>query len=144
MKSPDRHLKVQGAKVIALGSYMGLDGGNAFLDFDDLPFVPRRLYTVYRVGQNVTRGNHAHGKYSQLYIASAGSCRLLLDNAISQDEVVLSLPSEGLLVPPLVWTVAADFTPGAALTVLSSGPFDPGEVIKSKDELRRLSLGTQP
>ncbi len=137
-------MKVDGARIISLGSHIGPDGGNDYLDFEDLPFVPRRMYMVHDVGKGVSRGNHAHRAYSQLLIASAGSCRLLLDDTISQDEVVLSKPYEGLLVPPLIWTAASDFTPGAVLTVLSSGPFDPSEFIKSKDDLSRLRLGAKP
>jgi hypothetical protein len=143
MKPSHRAVKVQGVKLMSLGSHIGPAGGNAFLDFRDLPFVPRRLYTVHGVGENMTRGNHAHREYFQLLVASAGSCRVLLDDTLSQDEVMLSGPHEGLLIPPLVWTRASDFTPGSALTVLSSGPFDPAELVKSKDELRHLRLAAQ-
>jgi hypothetical protein len=130
-----RGIKIRGASIVMLGSYLGPDGGNAFLDFSDLPFVPRRIYTVHSVGPNATRGNHAHKKYCQLLIASAGSCRICLDDIAEQDELILSQPFEALLIPPGVWTVAKDFTPGTALTVLSSGPYDDTEFIKSREEL---------
>ncbi len=126
---------IPGTKIIALGSYLGPDGGNAFLDFKDLPFVPKRMYIVHGVRERITRGNHAHRDYSQFLIASAGSCRVLLDDTEHQDEILLTGPSEGLFVPPAIWTVVTDFAPGTALTVLSSGSYDRAEFINSKEEL---------
>jgi UDP-2-acetamido-3-amino-2,3-dideoxy-glucuronate N-acetyltransferase len=131
-------LNVEGARLIALGAHFGNDGGNAYLDFEDLPFVPRRLYTVHGVPSKSTRGNHAHRQFSQLFIASSGSCEVVLDDVTCRDEVLLGAPSDALLVPSGIWTMAKNFSPGAVLTILSSGPFEPMEFIKTWEEFLRF------
>jgi WxcM-like, C-terminal len=134
-KIQETSLAVPGANLLTFGSHFDLNGGNAFVNFADLPFMPYRLYTVHDVGEGRSRGDHAHRLYSQILIASAGSCRISLYDGNVQDEVFLSRPFEALFVPPRVWTRATDFAPGSALTVLSSGPFDRSELITDVQDL---------
>ena len=70
-------------------------------------------------------------------------CRIQLFDGVNADEVILSKPSESFLVGPVIWIVAADFTPGTALTVLSSGPYEKAEFIESHEELAAIRQAMQ-
>jgi hypothetical protein len=105
---------------------------------EQLPFQPVRYFVVFGVPEGQVRGEHAHRRCQQFFIALNGSVRVTIDDATMRETIVLDRPEMGLYVPPLVWSTQADFSPGALLLVLASDPYDPEEYIRRYDEFLAL------
>lgn len=46
----------------------------------NIPFDIKRVYYIFKNSSYVTRGQHAHKKLKQLYVAVSGSCKVRLDD----------------------------------------------------------------
>lgn len=106
---------------------------------ETLPFLPKRYFIVFDVGEGQTRGGHAHDTVHQLLICVKGSCLVSLDDGRTRDEVLLDRPELALYIPPKIWATQQQFSPDGVLTVLASEVYDPDEYIRDYDEFRRLA-----
>lgn len=114
-----------------LPHFSDLRGELAPLEFEkDLPFKPSRTFLVYGVASSEIRGEHAHFKCHQFLIAAHGTLAVVIDDGRKRAEVVLSDPSVGLYLPPLVWGTQYKFKPETVLLVLASDPYDAGDYIR--------------
>jgi dTDP-4-dehydrorhamnose 3,5-epimerase-like enzyme len=94
------------------------------VDFADLPFVPRRVFTVADVPAGTVRGGHAHRAGDQLLICASGAIEVLTMEAGEAVRRVLVPGSAAVLLPALVWSEQRYLVPGSALLVLCSEPYD--------------------
>lgn len=106
-----------------------------------IPFTPRRWYAISDVPAGASRGEHAHRRTHQFFVALRGSCTLHVEDGIRRTTWRLEAPTTGLHVPPLHWNVLADFSADAVLLCLASDEYDPEEYIHDYDEFRRLVNG---
>jgi hypothetical protein len=95
----------------------------------DLPFVLKRVFYIYDVSTDLTRGGHRHKKTVIGLVAIAGSCRVSVDNGREQKEFVLANPAECLILAPEDWHLMRDFSPGTVLLALASEYYDPDDYI---------------
>jgi hypothetical protein len=79
---------------------------------------------VSGVGDEKTRGQHAHRSCAQFMVCVQGSCVVLADDGAQRREIELQDPSLGLYLPALTWSVQLRFTPNALLLVFASEPED--------------------
>lgn len=107
-----------------------------------LPFAPQRYFVVYDVPPGHVRGEHAHRRCHQLFVALGGSVTVTADNGVAKEEMVLDRPDAALHVPPMVWTTQSRFTPGAMLLVLASDPYDADDYIRDYDAFLALARGS--
>ena len=98
-----------------------------------IPFEMKRLYTIFGVGQDQVRGNHAHKELRQLAIMLCGSILLSMDNGTLQESVPLKGPNEGILIEPMVWHSISHFSKDAILLVVCS------DVYKESDYYRNYA-----
>ena len=105
----------------------------------DIPFKIKRVYYIYDVQPEVTRGYHSHRKLHQVLIALGGSVKIRLRTPEAASEQVIELcnPTEGLYIGPHVWREMFDFSPGATLLVLASEKYDAGDYVRGYDEYVR-------
>jgi len=98
-------------------------------NFDQLPFVPRRVFSVSQVPIGVVRGGHAHRSGEQLLGCLQGCIDVLM--RFQGEEITVTLQSGpiGLLVGAGVWCEQKYITAGSVLLVLSSEPYDPASYI---------------
>ncbi|MCV5366603.1 FdtA/QdtA family cupin domain-containing protein, partial [Escherichia coli] len=61
----------------------------------NVPFEIKRVYYMFGTKENVRRGYHAHKELRQLAITVSGSCKFLLDDGESKENVELSDPTRG-------------------------------------------------
>lgn len=103
-----------------------------------LPFSPKRCFMIHGIPPGQTRGNHAHKSCSQLLICPHGECRVHLSDGIHQDEISLTSPDIGVLVPPMVW--ASEHYPKAnsILLVLASHTYEKEDYIHDYAEFLAL------
>ncbi len=103
-------------------------------EFDSLPFVPRRIFTVYGVPSESVRGAHAHRACSQFLVCVTGSVRCLVDDGSTRDEIRLTTPEIGIHVPPMIWGTQWSYSRDAVLLALASHPYDADDYIRDYEE----------
>jgi UDP-2-acetamido-3-amino-2,3-dideoxy-glucuronate N-acetyltransferase len=126
--------RVPGVMLHPLTTARDLRGSLAALEFDTLPFVPRRVFTVYGVPDESVRGAHAHRACAQLLVCASGELSCVADDGTTRQEFRLTSPGAGLYVPPLVWAMQYRYTRDATLLVLAELPYDPDDYIRDYEE----------
>lgn len=94
------------------------------LEWDDLPFVPSRIFTVSGAAAGTVRGGHGHRTCSQLLVAVAGQIEVEVVRADARRTFTLTPQSPGLLVRPGIWFAQTYISPASVLLVLASEPYD--------------------
>lgn len=109
------------------GSLVSIEQGKV------IPFDIKRVYYIYRTGEGVSRGFHAHYNLKQVAICVAGSCRMVLDNGKVREEVILDCPTKGILIEGMTWREMHDFSDNCVLLVLASEHYDESDYIRDYD-----------
>jgi acetyltransferase-like isoleucine patch superfamily enzyme/dTDP-4-dehydrorhamnose 3,5-epimerase-like enzyme len=138
-----RESAVDGVRVIALTRADDLRGSMVASEFGELPFLPKRLFTVFGVPNARIRGSHAHRVCAQLLVCVAGSLSCIVDDAKHREEIVLDSPDFGLYVPPMVWGTQYNHSPDTVLVVLASHNYEPSDYIRDYDEFLAVVEGRQ-
>ena len=94
------------------------------LDWESLPFTPRRIFTVSGVPAGTVRGGHGHRTCAQLLVAIAGEIEVQLAHGGERRRVLLTPESPALLVRAGVWFSQTYLGEGAVLLVLASEPYN--------------------
>jgi dTDP-4-dehydrorhamnose 3,5-epimerase-like enzyme len=113
-----------------LGALSVIEGTSPF------PFDIKRVYFLFDVPSNATRGAHAHRDLHQLIIAVSGSFRVRLHDGMDSVDFLLDRPDRGLTVPPGYWRNLTGFSAGSSALVLASNEYDPNDYIKDFDEFQ--------
>ena len=79
------------------GHLIVVEGNNTF------PFSISRSFIVFAENHNV-RGQHAHKKCTQLLSCLNGTVKVISNDGENESEFVLNSPSQGLLIPPGIWS----------------------------------------
>ena len=103
------------------------------------PFEVKRTFHIYNVEENAERGSHAHKKNEQVYACLNGSVTITFDDGINKEDFVLSDPSKGLYVGPMMWHTLKNFSPGTVLFVWNSMGYDEDDYIKDYDEFLKIA-----
>ena len=99
-----------------------------------LPFDVRRVYYMYGVPGNRSRGGHAHKHLHQMIVAAAGSFKVTLYDGKDRKTYDLDRPDRGLFVHSGIWNDLFDFSPEAVCMVLASTTFDPEDYLSTDEE----------
>lgn len=95
-----------------------------------LDFPLRRVYYIYDVDNDITRGCHSHRDLDQILIAVSGTIKVRVKTPFSEEIITLDDPSKGLYVGPMIWREMFDFSDGAVLLVLASHEYDESDYIR--------------
>ena len=107
----------------------------------DVPFDIARVYYLYNVPVNSSRGGHAHKTLRQVIFAMSGSFRLTVKNSDATEQIVLRDPGVGVLVENLVWREIDLFSQGSVCMVLASNIYDESDYIRDFDVYRAMVGG---
>ena len=99
-----------------------------------VPFDIKRVYYIFDTKSGVVRGLHAHKALSQVMVCLKGSCRVMLDNGLLKEQVVLDSPNKGLLIDSMMWREMHDFSEDCVLLVLANEYYDESDYIRGYDE----------
>lgn len=114
-------------------------GFMGIVDFEQLPFTPRRFFWLNEIPSGAMRGGHAHRTCEQLIVCISGSVRCVstsLDGSIHD----VSLKSgDSYYLPLFHWLELQEFTKGSNVGVFASEPYDEADYIRSRDEFNSLS-----
>lgn len=100
----------------------------------EIPFAIKRVYYMYDTGEGVRRGFHSHRTLEQILICIHGSCKVMLDDGVERQDVLLDKPYEGIYVGPDMWREMYDFSPDAVLLVLASQLYDENDYIRDYNQ----------
>ena len=132
---------VRGVTIHGMTNARDLRGSLTAAEFSDLPFAPRRLFTVYDVPSESVRGSHAHRKCSQFLVCLAGAMSCLVDDGSAREEIRLANSEVGLHIPPMVWGTQWRYSPDAVLLVLASHSYDAADYIRDYEEFLAARTG---
>ncbi|MCU1728758.1 FdtA/QdtA family cupin domain-containing protein [Pseudomonas sp. 7P_10.2_Bac1] len=113
------------------GSLVALEQGKI------IPFEIKRVYYIYHTEKNVSRGFHAHRELKQVAICISGSCRMVLDNGLVREEVIMNSPVKGLLIDSLLWREMHDFSEDCILLVLASEHYTEADYLRDYSAFKR-------
>jgi hypothetical protein len=130
---------VKCCRRVTLPETADLRGRLMFAEEDrHIPFLVRRVFAIYQVPAEQTRGAHAHRTCHQFIVMLAGGSTISIDEGAETCEERLDHPTQGLYAPPLVWIELKEFTPDAVCLVLASEHFDEADYVRDRVEFQRL------
>lgn len=103
----------------------------------DIPFEIKRIYYIYDVPLDSTRGMHAHKKLQQLLWCPYGKIEIVLDNGKVKETIMLDSPKKGLLVGSGMWRDMYWKKAESVLCVAASDYYDEEDYIRDYDEFIR-------
>lgn len=105
-------------------------GNLSVVEKETLPYDIKRVYYLYDVPSNSTRGGHAHKELQQCLIALSGSFIVVIDDGEERKEILLNRPDKGLLIPNGIWRQLIEFSAGAVCLSLVSAEYDEADYIR--------------
>lgn len=112
--------------------YLDLRGTLLPIEFNHIPFTPKRLFIVKDVPKGIERGGHAHHKTHQYLICLSGKIIVILDDGSKKQYIDLK-PYEGLHIPPYVWDSQIFLTGMECLLVLANTSYKKSDYINDYD-----------
>lgn len=127
---------MKNVRIIDIPKISDPDGrGNlSVIEKDFLPFSIKRVYYLYDVPSDSTRGGHAHRELQQFLVALSGSFDLVLDDGMSRQTISLNRPFKGVLIPNGIWRELENFSAGAVCLSLVSDVYKEEDYILNYDE----------
>jgi len=101
----------------------------------DIPFIPKRVFYIYKSSNDVVRGKHANKITDFVLINVAGKSKVKIMDG-KGNEIVYSLnrPNTGIYIQHMVWKEMYDFSEDSVLLCLASEHYDATEYIRDYDE----------
>ena len=109
-------------------------GTLSFVEFDDLPFQPKRIMTMYNIPTGEVRGHHGHKKDRHILICVNGSIKVTLRTKDSEETHILK-PGDSILQETYVWGTQEYLEDDTVMVVLCSEKFDETEYIHDIEEI---------
>lgn len=104
----------------------------------DIPFIPKRVFYIYKSTGDVVRGKHANRITDFVLINVAGKSKVkILDGKGNEMVYSLNRPNTGIYIPHMVWKEMYDFSADSVLLCLASEHYDSNEYIRDYDEFLR-------
>lgn len=122
-----------------LNIYKDVVRGGTLIPFEfiDIPFIPKRIYTVTGIPKNAIRGEHAHYETQQILVCIKGTIIIYLDNGYSVQECVLN-EGEHVFMDKLVWDHQKFTTDDDIMLVISSTHYDINDYILDKEKFYQI------
>jgi len=112
------------------------------IEFDKLPWQPKRIYWLSNFVDESTRGNHAHRELSQIFIALSGTLDLEVFHGLSKEVFHLSPNGPEVHLSPGTWRVISKASADAILMVLADSTYDESDYIRDWDEYLEWFTGS--
>lgn len=108
-------------------------------EFIDLPFTPKRIFTVNDVPKDGIRGEHAHYETQQILICAKGEIMVYLDYGYKYEEILLK-KGEYTFVEKMVWDSQKFLTGSDFMVVLASTNYNINDYIMDKEDFYKKKL----
>ena len=131
---------INNVKIIDIPKVHDERGFLAVIEKDVIPFVIKRVYYLYDVPTESSRGGHAHKQQQSIIIALSGSFEVIVDDGKSKKRIMLNKPNQGLFIPTNIWREIENFSSGSVCLVLASTEYDEAEYIR---DYKQFSLSVR-
>lgn len=131
----------KGIEIIDIPKISDPRGHLGVIEKDVIPFEIKRVYYLYDVPSDASRGGHAHKHVLELLVALSGSFEVHLDNGKQKISVALNKPNKGLLIMPGTWREIDNFSSGSVCLVLASQTFEESDYIREFDKFLVFKRG---
>jgi hypothetical protein len=121
-------------KIVDLPKINNVQGNITPLNNFDLPFEIDRVYYLYDVPSDSTRGGHSHYELEQYVVAVSGSFIFVLDDGKDKKEIFLNNPSKALHIKKGIWREMKEFSGGSICLVLASMLYTESDYIRDYQE----------
>lgn len=131
-------MNLQELDIIKLKLFPDSRGVLIPVEFEDLPFVPKRMFWVTHPAG--VRGKHANLECQQFFYVFSGKVQVSLFDGIGKKTFEL-LPGQGLFIDRMIWNAykpEADASLTNIYVVLASHPYDADDYITDRDEFVKL------
>jgi dTDP-4-dehydrorhamnose 3,5-epimerase-like enzyme len=109
-------------------------GSLSFCQSGLIPFEVKRIYWVYNIQYETTRGGHAHVDDEQVLICVSGKTQLRIINRLKNEfHFMLDKPTKGVYIPKMMWREIV-LSPGSVLLSLASTLYEPKDYIRNLDD----------
>lgn len=126
---------INDCKVVSLPKITDPRGNLSFIEGGEhIPFDIKRVFYLYDVPTEESRGAHAHKELHQFLICLSGSFDVDIDDGEFGAKIHLNRPWKGLYIPPMIWAAEVNFDPGSVCLVLASDSFDENDYIRNYDD----------
>lgn len=120
-----------------LNSFEDSRGSLLPIEFDSLPFIPKRVFIVNNVPINIIRGNHSHYTTKQYIICTNGSVDVILHDGIN--EITYSLyKGDSIIIPEMIWDSQKFTSENTEIIVFASTNYDKNDYIFNFDEFLKI------
>jgi len=134
-----KNSKVNDCSIIQLSKIHNRAGNITIIENNlDIPFEVKRIYYLYDIPSNETRGGHAHKELYQLVIGASGSFNINLNDGVNDKTFFLNRPDYGLLIVPGIWRDLSDFSSGSVCLVFASEIYSENDYIRNYEEFLNL------
>lgn len=137
---------VEYSRIIELNRHRHANGSLTVFEngADGCPFDVRRVFYLYDVPADASRGGHSHHEAEELIVALSGSFDVVLDDG-KRPPVRYSLnrPYRGLYIPAGLWRTLDNFSGGAVCLVLTSLPYSEADYVRDYDTFKSLTNGNK-
>lgn len=132
--------KVKGVSLHKFNLVNDLRGNLSVGEFEkEIPFIPKRYFTVFGVPTKEVRGEHAHKECQQFLICVSGSCSVLVDDGRNREEYSLDSVDKGIYLPAMTWGVQYKYSKDAVLLVFASHYYDADDYIRDYSTFTQMS-----
>jgi dTDP-4-dehydrorhamnose 3,5-epimerase-like enzyme len=115
--------KISNSTIIEVPKIRDPRGNLSVIENEVIPFEMKRVYYLYDIPSDSSRGGHAHKEQKEFLIALSGSFDVLIDDGKSKQTILLNKPNFGLLIPQGIWRELNNFSAGSVCLVISSDNF---------------------
>lgn len=113
-------------------------GNIAVIENNVVPFPIKRVYFLYDVPSNASRGGHSHKEQFEMLIAISGSFDVVLNDGNEEKTINLNKPDKGLLIKSNIWRELENFSSGAVCLVIASAVFEESDYIRNFGEFIKI------
>lgn len=113
-------------------------GNLSVVENNTLPFDVRRVYYLYDVPSDATRGGHAHKKLLQCLIALSGSFDVVVDDGEHRKVITLNKPNIALYIPSGIWRELENFSSGSVCLALVSETYNEADYIRNYADFKSI------
>ena len=113
------------------GSLTPIEGGQT------IPFEIARVFYLYDVPVDSSRGGHAHRELQQLVACVLGSFDMIVDDGTDRRSYTLRRADEALYIPAGIWGELVNFSSGAVCFTLASMHYEESDYIRVYEDFKR-------
>jgi len=123
---------IQNVEVISIPKIIDAKrrGNLCVIENDVLPFNPERIYYLFDVPSDASRGGHSHIACHEFLVALSGSFDVVVKDGEKSKTITLNKPDKGLLIVDGIWRELDNFSSGAVCLVLASDTYNEEDYIR--------------